>query len=284
MIEAPLQRRAPLPPQLTRRVGVLGVLALVLFGIIAFRLWYLQVLTGTQNAARATANVTRDIAIAPPRGNILDSQGNLLATYRIAPEVAIVADDLPPAGPQRRVLYRRLARVLGIGWQTVKATADNKAVAPPRYAPTAIKDDVTTYALDYIAERKQLFPGVVERQVLPARVPPGRHRLRRLRPGRPDHRAVADVARRAGHNAVQGDRGGHDRRPVRPRGRVSALPAGHPGRGPGGGRRRRIPDRRAAGSDAAGARRPAEHLDRPRARTRGLHRAAQGRGVGADKP
>jgi penicillin-binding protein 2 len=165
VIEAPLQRRAPLPPQLTRRVGVLGVLALVLFGIIAFRLWYLQVLTGTQNAAKAAANVTRDIAIAPPRGNILDSQGHLLASYRVAPEVAIVADNLPPAGPQRRVLYRRLARVLGISWQTIKTTADNKAVAPPRYAPTAIKDDVTTYALDYIAERKRLFPGVVERQV-----------------------------------------------------------------------------------------------------------------------
>ena len=165
MIEAPLQRRAPLPPQLTRRVGVLGVLALVLFGIIAFRLWYLQVLTGTQNAAKASANVTRDIAIAPPRGNILDSQGNLLASWRVAPEVAIVADNLPPAGAKRRVLYRRLARVLGMSPQTVKATVDNLAVAPPRYAPTAIKDDVTTYALDYIAERKALFPGVVERQV-----------------------------------------------------------------------------------------------------------------------
>jgi penicillin-binding protein 2 len=165
VIEAPLQRRAPLPPQLTRRVGVLGVLALVLFGIIAFRLWYLQVLTGTQNAAKATANVTRDISIAPPRGNILDSQGQLLASYRVAPEVAIVADDLPPAGSQRRVLYRRLARVLGTRWQNIKAKVDNLAVAPPRYAPTAIKDDVTTYALDYIAERKQLFPGVVERQV-----------------------------------------------------------------------------------------------------------------------
>ena len=136
MIEAPLQRRAPLPPQLTRRVGVLGVLAFVLFGIIAFRLWYLQVLTGTQNAAKATANVTRNIAFAPPRGNILDSQGSLLASYRVAPEVAIVADDLPPAGPQRRVLYRRLARVLGIGWQKIKTTVDNLAIAPPGYAPS----------------------------------------------------------------------------------------------------------------------------------------------------
>ena len=100
MIESPLQRRAPLPPQLTRRVGVLGVLAFVLFAIIAFRLWYLQVLTGTQNVAMATANVVRDIPIPAPRGQILDTNGAVLATYRVAPQVAIVADDLPPPGPR----------------------------------------------------------------------------------------------------------------------------------------------------------------------------------------
>ncbi|MGD0384949.1 MAG: hypothetical protein ABSB73_02315 [Solirubrobacteraceae bacterium] len=93
MIESPLQRRAPLPPQLMRRVGVLGVLMFVLFGVLAFRLWYLQVLTGTQNAAKATAEVVRPIAIPPPRGNILDSHGNVLAGFRVAPEVAIVADE-----------------------------------------------------------------------------------------------------------------------------------------------------------------------------------------------
>jgi penicillin-binding protein 2 len=165
VIESPLQRRAPLPPQLTRRVGVLGVLAFVLFGIIGFRLWYLQVLTGTQNVALATANVQRQIPIAAPRGDILDRNGNVLATYRIAPEVAIVADDLPPAGPKRRALYRRLAGVLGMTWQNIKQIVDDKAVAPPGYAPTAIKDDVGTYALVYLKERARLFPGVVERQV-----------------------------------------------------------------------------------------------------------------------
>jgi penicillin-binding protein 2 len=165
VIESPLQRRAPLPPQLTRRVGVLGVLAFVLFGIIGFRLWYLQVLTGTQNVALATANVQRQIPIAAPRGDILDRNGNLLATYRVAPEVAIVADDLPAAGPGRRALYRRLGSVLGMKWQDIKKAVDDKAVAPPGYAPTAIKDDVGTYALVILKERARLFPGVLVRQV-----------------------------------------------------------------------------------------------------------------------
>jgi penicillin-binding protein 2 len=60
VIEHPqLPRRTPVPPQLTRRVGVLGVIAFALFGIIAFRLWYLEVLTGPQNVAVANANVER---------------------------------------------------------------------------------------------------------------------------------------------------------------------------------------------------------------------------------
>lgn len=173
MIESPLQRRAPLPPQLTRRVGVLGVVVFVLFGVIAFRLWYLQVLTGTQNAAKATALVVRPIAIAPPRGNILDSHGTPLAGYRVAPQVAIVADDLPPAGPQRQLVYRRLARVLGIGWQNIRTIVDNRAVAPPGYAPTDIMDDVSKRAWVYIGERKSLFPGVIVRQVYVRDYPEG---------------------------------------------------------------------------------------------------------------
>ncbi|MGD1050040.1 MAG: penicillin-binding transpeptidase domain-containing protein [Solirubrobacteraceae bacterium] len=173
MIESPLQRRAPLPPQLTRRVSVLGIGVFLLFGVLAFRLWYLQVLTGTQNAAKATANVVRDVTIPAPRGNILDRNGALLATWRVAPQVAIVADDLPPRGPQRQLVYRRLARVLGIGWGQIRATVDDVAIAPPGYAPTDVMDDVSSYALYYIEGHKPLFPGVIVRQAYVRYYPQG---------------------------------------------------------------------------------------------------------------
>jgi penicillin-binding protein 2 len=170
VIETPLQRRTPLPPQLARRVGVLGVVAFVLFGIIAFRLWYLQVLTGPQNAALATANVVQNIPLPPPRGNILDAHGNLLATYRDAPEVAIVADNLPPRGARRWQEYERLARVLGLRAQAIKNTVDNYRVAPPGYAPTHVAY-LNTHQLAYLAERQRYYPGVVER-VVPVRYYP----------------------------------------------------------------------------------------------------------------
>jgi len=173
VIEAPLQRRAPLPPQLTRRVGVLSVVTLALFGILAFRLWYLQVLTGPQNAQEATANVVQNIPTPAPRGNILDAGGNLLATYRNATQVAIVKDDLPARGPLREALYKRLGHVLGIGWRTIRATVDDQQVAPPGYAPTAITYISSDRELAYLAERKRYYPGVVERSV-PVRYYPQR--------------------------------------------------------------------------------------------------------------
>jgi penicillin-binding protein 2 len=171
MIEAPLQRRAPLPPQLTRRVGVLSVVALALFGIIAFRLWYLQVLTGTQNAAKVTGLVDQRIPLPAPRGDIVDASGNVLATWRNAIQVAVVKDELPPEGPLREQLFKRLARVLGLSWQQVRVKVQTGEVAPG-YAPTPI-GFVDTQKLAYLAERKRDYPGVLETSVPVREYPQG---------------------------------------------------------------------------------------------------------------
>ena len=173
MIEPPLERRLPLPPLLTRRVGVLGVLAFVLFAIVAFRLWYLQVLTGPQNVALATANVERSIPIPAPRGEILDRNGNVLAATTGAARVSIVADDLPGANdatpkeaasdPRRLALYDRLARVLGVTSGYIAAIVNGQQT--PGYQPAVIQNNVGTYALYYLGEHPNAFPGVDVQQV-----------------------------------------------------------------------------------------------------------------------
>jgi penicillin-binding protein 2 len=55
----PDDRRPPLTPQLAFRVTVIGGCALAMFAIIFFRLWFLQVLSGTQYVAQAKENRTR---------------------------------------------------------------------------------------------------------------------------------------------------------------------------------------------------------------------------------
>jgi penicillin-binding protein 2 len=41
-------RVPPVSPQMAFRVAILGGIAVVMFGVIFFRLWYLQILTGEQ--------------------------------------------------------------------------------------------------------------------------------------------------------------------------------------------------------------------------------------------
>ena len=68
-------RRPPITPQLAVRVAVLGGFAFVLFAVIFFRLWFLQVLTGDDYVVQARENRIRKVKIEAPRGNIVDRDG-----------------------------------------------------------------------------------------------------------------------------------------------------------------------------------------------------------------
>src|SRR3712207_8986779 len=77
------------------RVAVLGGIALTLFGIVFFRLWFLQVLSGDQYLVQARENRTREVRIQAPRGEIVDRSGAVLVDNRPANVVRISPDSLP---------------------------------------------------------------------------------------------------------------------------------------------------------------------------------------------
>ncbi len=72
----PDERTPPMTPQLALRVALVGGFALLLFAVIFFRLWFLQVLTGSQYVAQAKSNVIQHVPVAAPRGEIVDSSGD----------------------------------------------------------------------------------------------------------------------------------------------------------------------------------------------------------------
>lgn len=80
----PEDRRPPTTPQLALRVAALGFIALALFAIIFFRLWYLQVLAGDTYLAEANQNRARVIPIPAPRGDIVDRSGRPIVSSRLA--------------------------------------------------------------------------------------------------------------------------------------------------------------------------------------------------------
>ena len=81
---------APRPPregrpqsvQLALRVAMLGGLAVVLFAVLFFRLWVLQVLSAERYQTAAAASQARTVRVQAPRGRILDVNGNVLVGNR----------------------------------------------------------------------------------------------------------------------------------------------------------------------------------------------------------
>ncbi len=101
-------RRPPITPQLAVRVAVLGGFAFVLFAVIFFRLWFLQVLTGDDYVVQARENRIRKVKIEAPRGNIVDRDGRILVKTRAAPVVQILPNSVPEAELAAAERYRKL--------------------------------------------------------------------------------------------------------------------------------------------------------------------------------
>jgi penicillin-binding protein 2 len=102
----PSDPRIPVSPQLALRVAIIGGVAMVMFGVIFFRLWYLQVLSGEQYLQQADANRVRDLPIAAPRGQILDRNGRPIVSSETTNAVQIVPGEMPAAVAQQAAAYR----------------------------------------------------------------------------------------------------------------------------------------------------------------------------------
>jgi penicillin-binding protein 2 len=185
-------RRPPITPQLALRVAMLGGVALALFAIIFFRLWYLQVLSGDKYLAEAQVNRVRELRIQAPRGRIVDRNGKAIVSNRLAVVVELDPSKLPdkertnaaawgkragdrlalPKGQRGKPVpyppiataelkrrYRRLGRVVGKSASEIHRLVVQSLVLVP-YSSIRIKTDVDDDVLAYVAERPERFPGV----------------------------------------------------------------------------------------------------------------------------
>ncbi len=159
----PVDRNAPMSPQLAIRVATIGGVALVLFAIILFRLWFLQVLSGPQYVQLANINRVRYIPIQAPRGDIVDRDGKQVVGSRQAVAVQIDQTELPAGAAARLVLYTRLGKVIGMSAPAIRKIMHNKANVP--YAAVTIKVDAGEQALVTLKENQNAFPSVLETPV-----------------------------------------------------------------------------------------------------------------------
>ncbi len=138
----PSDPRVPVSPQLALRVAIIGGAAMLMFGIIFFRLWYLQVLSGERYVQQANANRVRKLPIAAPRGEILDRDGRPIVTSVTSNAVEIVPSEMPAAVSAQVATYeKRLATVEAahlpalealLRYDRVLKSADRKATRSQR--------------------------------------------------------------------------------------------------------------------------------------------------------
>jgi penicillin-binding protein 2 len=176
------------------------VVAAVLFGVLFFRLWALQILRSEHYVAQAVQNDVRQITVPAPRGRIMDSDGRIMVDNTIgvvaqvnpsALERSITCTEysgtdaaaceaamapLPVGASPRCKLFPaqhrcaelvRLARIFGLSPKELWATyekpllmGDPGAKYVVNAGPPVDLGSATEAQIAYIMERRRQFPGV----------------------------------------------------------------------------------------------------------------------------
>ena len=142
------------------RVAILGVLAVVVFCALFFRLWALQVISGERYLENANNNQIRSFGVIAPRGSIVDRDGDVLVSNKAGTLVQIwpAALENIPALQQERML-RRLSKLLGLKMAAVRDKVDQGLEADP-LTPVTIDTTVDELKTAYLMEHQGEFPGV----------------------------------------------------------------------------------------------------------------------------
>ena len=82
---------------LSPRALVARAIVLIIFVVMVLRLGYLQIVDDSYNEM-SDRNYLRNVVVHPPRGEIYDRNGELLAQNRLCYDVSIVRKDMPKSG------------------------------------------------------------------------------------------------------------------------------------------------------------------------------------------
>ena len=162
----------PQGSRLYLRVAVVGGVAAVLFAILFFRLWNLQVISGDEYLAEAKNNRTREFKVIAPRGDILDRDGNVLVDNRTSLALQLNTTKLPEDPAEERAELARLGELAHMSLRKVRRTIkESEEVAAG--APVTLRQDVGYDLIAYVEENQEEFPGVAVQRVFVRHYPNG---------------------------------------------------------------------------------------------------------------
>ena len=164
MILQPIKKKRPSEDDsfIGIRVGVLLLVALLLFGVLAFRLWYLQILSGDDYVESATVNRVRTVVVEAPRGVIYDHKGEVLVDNRAGLSVGMLPMDMydPEKEPEEfQAEISRLAQLLEMS--EADLLKDYERAKRDPYITYVVKEDVPEdTVVAYLKEHALDFRGI----------------------------------------------------------------------------------------------------------------------------
>lgn len=174
LFRLPDRQLDPLSSRSSLRVATLGVVALCLFAIVFFRLWFLQVLSGNQYLAEANQNRTRDVRVEAPRGDMIDRNGRTLVENKSSWQVRVDQNawDITLADKNKRVVFgnpafrpvlKRLSRALETPQSQLTRTMRNSMIQEG-FTNAVVAEDVAYASVVRISENSDLYPDVTVSQ------------------------------------------------------------------------------------------------------------------------
>jgi len=158
--------------RLALRIAIFGGVALALFAVLFFRLWFLQVINGDKYLAEAKNNRTREFRVSAPRGKILDRNGNVIVSNRTSLALQVNPTKLPEAPRRRHAELAQLAQLTHSSLPRLRKTM-HEQLQLAAAAPVTLRRDVGDYLVYYLEENQDRFPGISVQRVFVRRYPHG---------------------------------------------------------------------------------------------------------------
>ncbi|MCK5237248.1 MAG: penicillin-binding protein 2 [Deltaproteobacteria bacterium] len=138
-----------------KAVFAIAVIALI-FSLLTFRIWYLQIVKGSYYKDLSEGNRIRLTAISAPRGLILDTKGNLLAENTPGFDLYIVPEDITHLEKTTHEITRLINIDIDLIDEKLKASKRR-----PRFQPVKIKENLSWEEAAKISAYTYELPGVI---------------------------------------------------------------------------------------------------------------------------
>ena len=139
------------------RLGVLALVATLMFGLVGARLWFLQTVEQESLQAQVDTTKLRTVPLLPERGRIFDAEGRILADNDRVLTVAVDWQVIRNT-ENRAEIFRRLSGWVDVPVEEMEARFESEVYSP--FLPMPVAEDIDERTAIAIKERVEDLPGV----------------------------------------------------------------------------------------------------------------------------